>query len=146
MTQYRRKGFFAISIICVLMYTFLFSTVVVFADEPIPPANTTEVTTTPSVSENLNESTPETECDEGNEEVETSDTDITAPTSSQDEQANTVDESDVVEVFPSSADEVPTEPEPLNEEPVESPDANLDTDSDAIINPDPATSETVEYL
>ena len=107
MRQHRRKNLFAISIICVLIYSFLFNTVSVFADEPVPPVDTEEAISPPvdelpdnpdqSVEDDsqppvdnpvdpseLSEQTPVT--DEITDDELQADTDAEAPTDSPDEQ------------------------------------------------------------
>ena len=126
MTQYRRKGYFAISIICVLIYTFLFSTAIVFADEPTPPA-TTEETTDPPVDEIPHDPTPEIEEAEADEQVEGSDAVTTSPADSPGEGLSEGEDGILPEQAPSNGD------------PIESPNQALDTDSEVV-----TTSDLVE--
>jgi len=130
MTQPRYKGLFPIAIVCVLMYAFFFSTTIVFADEPAPPANTEEAIDL-STDENLTDPSPEIEEDQGDGQAEASDAGTTAPASSQDEQVNPAEGPDAKEALSEGEAGTLPEQELPNDDPVETSDQTLAVDESA---------------
>ena len=130
MTKNHSNGYFVFSIICVLIYTFLFSTTIAFADELIPPATNTKETINLPADESQSASVVKIEEKQSNGQAEALDAITAAPTDPQDELTNTAEELDAVEDLPAVEEGKLPEQELVKETTVEEAEPTLDTNSE----------------